>query len=130
MVTSIHNLSYIAYLGQNLYIAGTLSKPVLTYDKQLFVGERIQFSCYSRYKGTPSNLSQNIGYKYNYNYRHSMDSFLDIAHSDKGKNVSCQASNEIGELSPISNVITLDPYCEYTHLIYYKILAVVVHFHI
>ncbi|VDI32816.1 Hypothetical predicted protein [Mytilus galloprovincialis] len=91
-------------------VSGTLSKPVLTYDKKPFVGERIRFNCYSRYIGTPSNLSQKIGYKFNYNYRHSMDSFLDITHSEKGKNVSCQASNEIGELSPISNVITLDPY--------------------
>ncbi|XP_063439013.1 uncharacterized protein LOC134720599 [Mytilus trossulus] len=92
------------------FVSGTLSKPVLTYDNQPFVGERIKFTCYSRYIGAPSNLSQNIGYKFNYNYRHSMDSFLEITHSEKGKHVSCQAFNEIGELSPISNVITLDPY--------------------
>ncbi|CAC5387523.1 unnamed protein product [Mytilus coruscus] len=91
-------------------VSGILSKPVLTYDKQPFVGERIHFNCYSRYIGVPSNLSPKIEYTFNYNYRHSMDSFLDITHSEKGKNVSCQASNQVGDLSTISNVITLDPY--------------------
>jgi hypothetical protein len=39
---------------------------------------------------------------------------INVTISDKGKNVSCTAMDDRGDVSNVSNVIVLDPYCEYS----------------
>ncbi|CAC5387529.1 unnamed protein product [Mytilus coruscus] len=98
----IHGYLYLQILS---FVSGGLLKPKIFFDKYPFVGERIHFKC---------NLGKerNNSYTYFYGDRHDRHNFLDVTHSDKGRNglVFCQSTNRNGDVSEFSNVLTLDPH--------------------
>ncbi|CAC5387528.1 unnamed protein product [Mytilus coruscus] len=96
----IHGYFYLQILS---FVSGGPFKPKISFDKYPFVGERVHFKC---------NLvkDRNNSYTYFYGNRHSRDNFLDVTHSDKGRNISCQLTNQNGDVSDLSNALTLDPH--------------------
>lgn len=92
--------------------------PTLTiYPEHPFVNSRVTFTCCSLVQRWPGYIPSNLSYQFFGNSRGHTEknSFIvnNLTNSDKGRNISCQATDDRGKVSIISKNITLDPYCKY-----------------
>ena len=89
--------------------------PTIAFSKYPFVGDQIEFSCTSQVQHWPVELSSRLTYIFSIDGTQQHNTLkINVTISDKGKNVSCTAMDDRGDVSNVSNVIVLDPYCEYS----------------
>jgi hypothetical protein len=94
-------------------IADKPQKPNITFDKYPFVNGQTIFTCISRVKHWPTFVPYSL--QYNWTVAGGVRNILtiyNVSKLDKGKNISCRATDDHGLISDSSEVITLDPYCE------------------
>jgi len=73
------------------------------------------FTCTSQVQRWPVELSSSITYIFSVDGEQQHNTLkISVADSDKGKQVYCNAMDDRRDVSNVSNVITLDPYCEYS----------------
>lgn len=84
-----------------------------------FVNSRVTFTCHSMVQRWPEYIPSNLSYSFCGNSRGDDEGNKLIINtldkSDKGMNISCQATDDRGEVSIMSDAVTLDPYCKYTY---------------
>ena len=85
----------------------------MTFDQYPFVNSQTIFTCISRVQRWPTF----VPYSLQYSWIGSGDvrniiTIYSVSKLDKGKQVSCRATDDLGMISDSSEVITLDPYCE------------------
>ena len=63
----------------------------------------------------PVELSSSLAYTFSIDGTQQHNTLkINVTDSDKENNVSCIAMDDRGDVSNVSNVIVLDPYCEYS----------------
>ncbi|VDI77070.1 carcinoembryonic antigen-related cell adhesion molecule [Mytilus galloprovincialis] len=79
-----------------------------------FIGDDIKFTCNSVIHSCPGKRPSNLSFKYFGNKRGDTDkntlTIQALAKSDKGMNISCQATDDLGIVFYLSETVTLDPY--------------------
>ncbi|CAC5424009.1 unnamed protein product [Mytilus coruscus] len=99
-----------------LVVTANPTKPTLdVIPEQPFVNDNITFSCDSTVKQWPAGYrTSNLSYTFVGNHRgateHNRLTIHTLTKSDKGINVSCQATDDLGKVSNMSNTVTLNPY--------------------
>lgn len=89
--------------------------PTITFNKYPFVGDEIEFTCASQLQHWPVGLSSSLTYTFFIDGAQQYNTLsITINISDKGKKVSCNAMDDRRDVSNVSNVIVLDPYCKYS----------------
>lgn len=102
-----------------IYILGKPKKPILTLSTEHpFVGDSITFTCHSMVQRWPEEYrNSNLTYTFLGNKRGDSNNNRLIIHKltmlDKGKDISCQATDDLQKTSIKSDAITLDPYRKY-----------------
>ena len=88
--------------------------PTIALNKYPFIGDEIEFTCTSQVQIWPVELSSSLTYTFSFDDAQQHNTLkINVTDSDKGKKVSCNAMDDRGDMSNVSNVITLDPYCEH-----------------
>lgn len=99
-----------------------LGKPINTtvtlQPEHPFVGDNITFTCFSTIQRWPEEYRTSyLSYQFNGNTRGATDynklQMNKLTKSDKGTTIKCQATDDLGKSSNMSNTVTLDPYCKY-----------------
>ncbi|XP_052062961.1 neural cell adhesion molecule 1-like isoform X2 [Mytilus californianus] len=90
-------------------------KPTVTIQPEHpFVGDNIIFTCNSMVQRWPGNLPSHLSYQFIGNTRGESNNnrltMNTITKMDKGTIISCQATDDLGKTSIMSNTVTLDPY--------------------
>ncbi|XP_076109603.1 cell adhesion molecule CEACAM5-like [Mytilus galloprovincialis] len=79
-----------------------------------FIGDDIKFTCNSVVHSCPGKRPSNLAFKILGNKRGDTDkntlTIHALAKSDKGMNISCQATDDLGIVFYLSETVTLDPY--------------------
>ena len=89
--------------------------PTIVFNKYPFVGDEIEFTCTSQVQRWPVVLSSSLTYTFSIDGAQQHNTLkINVAISDKEKKVYCTAMDDRRDMSNISNVIVLDPYCEYS----------------
>lgn len=93
-------------------------KPTLTFHPvRPFVDDNITVICNSKMQRWPRYISSNLSYQYFGNPRgdivYNTLTLQTLTKSDKGKQISCRASDDLGQVSSMSDTVTLDPFCKY-----------------
>jgi hypothetical protein len=89
--------------------------PTVVFNKYPFVGDQIEFTCTSQVQRWPVELSSSLAYTFSVDAAQQHNTLkINVTDSDKGKQVYCTAMDDRRDVSNVSNVITLDPYCEYS----------------
>jgi hypothetical protein len=89
--------------------------PTIVFNKYPFVGDQIEFTCTSQVQRWPVELSSSLLYTFSVDGAQQPNTLkINVTDSDKGKQVYCTAMDDRRDVSNVSNVITLDPYCEYS----------------
>ena len=89
--------------------------PTIVLSKYPFVGDQIEFTCTSQVQRWPLGLSSSLAYIFSVDGAQQHNTHkINVTDSDKGKQVYCTAMDDRRDVSNVSNVITLDPYCEYS----------------
>ena len=85
----------------------------MTFDQYPFVNSRTIFRCVSHVQRWPIFVPYSLQYSWigNGDVRNIL-TIYPVSKLDKGKNISCRATDDLGKISDSSEVITLDPYCE------------------
>lgn len=101
-----------------LIISATPENPVLTIDhKHPFVNDNITFTCTATVQRWPRYIPSNISYQFfgiPRGYINNNTLILNkLTKSDKDIAISCQATDDLGKVSNMSQSIILDPYCKY-----------------
>ncbi|CAC5374230.1 unnamed protein product [Mytilus coruscus] len=91
------------------------TKPTLTFHPvNPFVDGSITFICNSTVQRWPGYIYSNLSYQYFGIRRGDIDfntlTLQTLTKLDKGKQISCKASDDRGQVSSTSNTVTLDPY--------------------
>ncbi|CAC5401518.1 unnamed protein product [Mytilus coruscus] len=89
--------------------------PVLTIDHEHpFVNNNITFTCNSTVQRWPGYIHSKLSFQYFGNPRGYINNntliLNKLTKSDKGMNISCQATDDLGKVSNMSESIILDPY--------------------
>ena len=96
-----------------------LDKPevpnLTTEDNHPFVGENVTFTCASKVQRMPTGLPSSLTYTFTGrgSTQDNLHKILRLTKSDKGANISCRATDDLGKISNVSNTITLAPFCKY-----------------
>ncbi|CAG2200304.1 unnamed protein product [Mytilus edulis] len=98
-----------------VYVQSPPTKPTLTIQpKHPFVSDIITFTCKSAAQRWPGNIPAHLSYQFigktrgeSNNNRLIMNNLTKL---DKGTNISCQATDDLGKVSNMSNTVILDPY--------------------
>ncbi|CAG2227892.1 unnamed protein product [Mytilus edulis] len=99
-----------------LVVTAKPMKPTLTLSaKHSFVGDTITFKCHSMVQRWPAGyMASNLSYQFNGNHRgvnvNNRLTIHTLTMSDKGKDISCQATDDLHKVSIKSDAVTLDPY--------------------
>jgi len=94
-------------------IADKPQKPNITFDKYPFVNGQTIFTCISRVQRWPTFVPYSLQYSWNVSGGvRNILTIYPVSKLDKGKHISCRATDNLGMISDSSEVITLDPYCE------------------
>ncbi|VDH92933.1 Hypothetical predicted protein [Mytilus galloprovincialis] len=113
---------YFAKQDTNVYgccvlvLTANPTKPTLMLSPEHpFANENVTFSCHSTVKQWPAGYrASNLSYTFVGNPRGATEnnklSIHKLTKSDKGKNISCQATDDLGKMSDMSNTVILDPY--------------------
>ena len=89
--------------------------PTIVFSKYPFVGDQIELTCTSQVQRWPVGLSSSLAYTFSVDGAQQLNTLkINVTDSDKGKQVYCTAMDDRRDVSNVSNVITLDPYCEYS----------------
>ncbi|XP_052062349.1 uncharacterized protein LOC127702263 isoform X3 [Mytilus californianus] len=110
--------------GDNKHVDGcclliVTSKPINTKltlkPEHPFVGDNVTFTCSSTIQRWPAGYrSSHLSYQFHGNKPGATDNNRLMIHtltkSDKGTNIKCQATDDLGKVSNMSNTVTLDPY--------------------
>ena len=85
----------------------------MTFDQYPFVNSQIIFTCISHVQLWPTFVPYSLQYSWigSGGVRNIL-TIYPVSKLDKGKQVSCRATDDLGMISDSSEVITLDPYCE------------------
>ncbi|CAC5417313.1 unnamed protein product [Mytilus coruscus] len=92
-----------------VFVTDKPTTPSLTYNEYPFVGNKANFTCISNVQRWPSDNSENLSYKFYWNGEIRQPNII-LRRSDEGTLVTCQATDDRGQLSSSSNSIILDPY--------------------
>jgi len=85
----------------------------MTFDKYPFVNGQTIFTCISHVQRWPTFVPYNLQYSWTRTGGvRNILTIYPVSKLDKGKNMSCRATDDLGLISDSSEVITLDPYCE------------------
>ncbi|XP_052062856.1 nephrin-like [Mytilus californianus] len=89
--------------------------PTLTISPEHpFVNSRVIFTCHSTVQRWPGYIPSNLSYQFFGNRRGDDENnkliINTLAKSDKGMNISCQATDDRKKVSIMSDAVTLDPY--------------------
>ncbi|XP_071173897.1 cell adhesion molecule CEACAM5-like [Mytilus edulis] len=98
-----------------LIVATKPIKPTLTIQpKHPFVGDNITFTCYSMAQRWPGNIPSHLLYQFVGKRKGDSNSnrliMNNLTKLDKGTIISCQATDDLGKVSNMSNSVTLDPF--------------------
>ncbi|CAG2188215.1 unnamed protein product [Mytilus edulis] len=90
-------------------------KPTLIFHPvHPFVDGKITFICNSSMQRWPRYIYSNLSYQYFGNPRgdivYNTLTLQTLTKSDKGKQISCRASGDLGQVSSMSDTVTLDPF--------------------
>ncbi|VDI11073.1 Hypothetical predicted protein, partial [Mytilus galloprovincialis] len=91
-------------------------KPTLTLNADHpFVGDNITFTCLSMAQRWPAEyMTSHLSYQFNENHRgvtvNNKLTIYTLTMSDKGTDISCQATDDLQKVSIKSDDVTLDPY--------------------
>lgn len=94
-----------------------VATPKLTFrPEHPFIGNDITFTCNSVVHSCPRNISSDLSFEFLGNERGDTNkntlTIHALAKSDKGKQISCQATDDLGKVFYLSDTVTLDPYCK------------------
>ncbi|XP_052091688.1 uncharacterized protein LOC127728378 [Mytilus californianus] len=92
-----------------VFVTDKPTPPSLTYNEYPFVGNKANFTCISNVQRWPSDYSENLSYKFYWNGETRQPNII-LRRSDEGTSVTCQATDDRGQLSSSSNSMILDPY--------------------
>lgn len=93
-------------------------KPTLTLKAEHpFVGDNIILTCHSMVQRWPTGyMTSHLLYQFNGSPRgvtvNNKLTIHTLTMSDKGKDLSCQATDDLKKASIKSDAVTLDPYCK------------------
>ncbi|CAC5424007.1 unnamed protein product [Mytilus coruscus] len=105
-----------------LVVTGKPIKPTLTLQPEHpFVGDNITITCSSTVQRWPAGFkTSNLRYKFDGNLRRDTKNNTVTIHTltkaDKGTYIKCQATDDLGKISIMSNAITLDPFYGPNHV--------------
>ena len=89
--------------------------PTIVFNKYPFVGDQIELICTSQVQRWPVELPSSLTYTFSVDGQQQHNTcIINVTDSDKGKHVYCTAMDDRRDVSNVSNVIVLDPYCEYS----------------
>lgn len=104
-----------------IIILGKPKKPTLSFRPELpFVDDNITFTCNSTVQRWPEGYgTAHLFYQFFGNPRGESARNTLIINKltirDKGINISCQATDDLGKDSYKSDAVTIDPYCTYVN---------------
>ncbi|VDI38057.1 Hypothetical predicted protein, partial [Mytilus galloprovincialis] len=91
------------------------TKPTITLrPNNPFVGDNISLTCKSTAQRWPGNIPAHLLYQFIGNNRGEFNNnrliMNNLTKLDKGTNITCQATDDLGKVSKISKTVILDPY--------------------
>ena len=110
----MHDLALFSILPYKLF-SDKPKMPTIAVNKYPFVGDEIEFTCTSQVQRWPVELPSSLTYTFSVDGAQQHNTLkINVTDSDQGKQVYCTAMDDHRDVSNVSNVIVLDPYCEYS----------------
>lgn len=102
-----------------IYLGKPINTTLTLQPEHPFVNDTVMFTCSSTIQLWPEGYkTQHLSYKFVHVSQRGATTInrltkQKLIKSDKGTNITCQATDDFGKVSTMSNTVTLDPYCKY-----------------
>ncbi|XP_063420429.1 uncharacterized protein LOC134705638 [Mytilus trossulus] len=106
-------------VDKDFVIGDKPTTPSIAYNEYPLVGNKANFTCISKVQRWPSDNSENLSYKFYWNGESRQPNTI-IRRSDTEASVTCQATDDKGQISPSSDIIIIAPYCKPKNIIFQR----------